>query len=231
MTIIGSTEISYNIEKIIREANETLLLVTPYLKIHDRLRHVLKDSIDRCGQSFILVRKNAIDKDEMNWLRKHPNLIIIEVENLHAKCYINEEMALLTSMNLYEYSQINNHELGTLLSKDNNSREMRALLDIVLQFVYTDHPLYDKFEAFIDRNSNFSMRDLYNDLHNQYDKGQKGSYYKPKYESLCDVVREYQDFNDDLLYQDKSAILRSTVIGRTLYNRIKLHYRKLNGEV
>lgn len=38
-------------------------------------------------------------------------------ENLHAKCYLNESEAILTSMNLYEYSQVNNQEMGVHVTK------------------------------------------------------------------------------------------------------------------
>ena len=38
-------------------------------------------------------------------------------KNLHAKCYLNEKQALLTSMNLHKYSQEHNDEMGILVSK------------------------------------------------------------------------------------------------------------------
>ncbi len=38
-------------------------------------------------------------------------------KNLHAKCFLNESEALITSMNLYEFSQVNNEEMGILISK------------------------------------------------------------------------------------------------------------------
>ncbi len=38
-------------------------------------------------------------------------------ENLHAKCYLNEGEAILTSMNLYEFSQVNNHEMGVYVTR------------------------------------------------------------------------------------------------------------------
>ena len=34
---------------------------------------------------------------------------------MHAKCYLNEKMALVTSMNLYDYSMIKNLEMGVLV--------------------------------------------------------------------------------------------------------------------
>ena len=42
-------------------------------------------------------------------------------KNLHAKCYLNENRCIITSLNLYEFSQINNNEMGILLSKDEDS--------------------------------------------------------------------------------------------------------------
>jgi phosphatidylserine/phosphatidylglycerophosphate/cardiolipin synthase-like enzyme len=40
------------------------------------------------------------------------------VTNLHAKCYLNETTAIVTSMNLYEFSQQNNDEMGILVTWD-----------------------------------------------------------------------------------------------------------------
>ena len=35
-------------------------------------------------------------------------------KNLHAKCYLNEKKMIITSMNLYEFSQVNNREMAFL---------------------------------------------------------------------------------------------------------------------
>ena len=47
-----------------------------------------------------------------------PGIEIRFLKNLHAKCYLNEKEALLTSMNLHEFSQENNAEMGILVSKE-----------------------------------------------------------------------------------------------------------------
>lgn len=39
-------------------------------------------------------------------------------KNLHAKCYINESTCIISSLNLYEFSQVNNNEMGILIQKD-----------------------------------------------------------------------------------------------------------------
>ena len=46
----------------------------------------------------------------MPWVKTHV------LEDLHAKCYLNEKEALVTSLNLYDYSMVNNVEMGVLVS-------------------------------------------------------------------------------------------------------------------
>jgi phosphatidylserine/phosphatidylglycerophosphate/cardiolipin synthase-like enzyme len=43
-------------------------------------------------------------------------------KNLHAKCYMNEEMCIVTSLNLYEFSQVNNNEMGILIQRADDSQ-------------------------------------------------------------------------------------------------------------
>lgn len=43
-------------------------------------------------------------------------------KNLHAKCYLNEESCIVSSLNLYEFSQVNNNEMGILISKDEDAQ-------------------------------------------------------------------------------------------------------------
>ena len=38
-------------------------------------------------------------------------------KNLHAKCYLNESLCIITSLNLYEFSQVNNNEMGVLIRR------------------------------------------------------------------------------------------------------------------
>lgn len=38
-----------------------------------------------------------------------------------AKCYLNEELCIITSLNLYEFSQINNNEMGVLLRRSDDA--------------------------------------------------------------------------------------------------------------
>ncbi len=43
-------------------------------------------------------------------------------KNLHAKCYMNEELCIITSLNLYEFSQVNNNEMGILIWRSEDTQ-------------------------------------------------------------------------------------------------------------
>ena len=49
------------------------------------------------------------------------------LKNLHAKCYLNEKEALLTSMNLHEFSQEHNDEMGILVSRQDDEELYEAI--------------------------------------------------------------------------------------------------------
>ena len=55
--------------------------------------------------------------DEIKWMQKLDFIRLSFCKNLHAKCYLNESECIISSLNLYEFSQINNNEMGILIHK------------------------------------------------------------------------------------------------------------------
>ena len=112
-----TTGISHHLEEIIKNAEERLWLISPYLKVNNRLKELLegkKPSVD----VRVIYGKSELQPEEMKWLEGLTQIKTSFRRNLHAKCYLNENEALLTSMNLYEFSEKNNDEMGVLVSKD-----------------------------------------------------------------------------------------------------------------
>ena len=56
------------------------------------------------------------------------------IKNLHAKCYLNEDHALLTSMNLHEFSQKHNAEMGILVSRENDGELYEKIRDQAMRW-------------------------------------------------------------------------------------------------
>ena len=115
---LTTTGVSYHLEEIIKRAETSVLLISPYLKTNDRIREVIEARSHEGLDIRIVYGKKKIDPSEQVWIASVPTVHTAFCENLHAKCYLNERTALLTSMNLYEFSQVHNTEMGILVDRD-----------------------------------------------------------------------------------------------------------------
>jgi superfamily II DNA helicase RecQ len=75
----------------------------------------------------IVSRKDKINGDDLAFLQKLNNAKIFALDNLHAKCYINQDTAIITSLNLYQYSQQNNIEMGIKIEKKSDPELYNAI--------------------------------------------------------------------------------------------------------
>ena len=62
--------------------------------------------------------KQELNPDEMKFLQGLRFVILKYNEDLHAKCYVNDDKMVITSLNLYEFSMANNKEMGVLIDKN-----------------------------------------------------------------------------------------------------------------
>ena len=72
----------------------------------------------------IVYRNDELQRTRVRGCKSLSSIETIPLRNLHAKCYLNEDYALITSMNLYQFSQVHNYEMGILVARKNwdNSR-------------------------------------------------------------------------------------------------------------
>lgn len=108
---------SYNIENIIIDAKSKLILVSPYLQISKTFYERLKDASNKGVSIKIIYGKDELKPNERNSLADLKNVELFYFENLHAKCYFNENKMVITSMNMYEFSEKNNREMGVLIDR------------------------------------------------------------------------------------------------------------------
>lgn len=107
-----TTEINLLLEKLIKDAREQLVLVSPYLKLNDRMRELLQDKNGQIAEVLIVYGKHDLHESERQWFAGQQHIKISFCKNLHAKCYLSEHYCIVTSMNLYDFSQVNNNEIG-----------------------------------------------------------------------------------------------------------------------
>ena len=122
--------VSDRLEQIIKNANERLILISPYIKMHDHVKELLADQ-SRLPIEIDVVygKERELDASESELLNSLSSVRTHFYKNLHAKCYLNENEALLTSMNLYEFSQANNHEMGVLISRTAEPKLHKEVFD------------------------------------------------------------------------------------------------------
>lgn len=127
---LTTTEISANLVRIIKSAQKQLWIISPYLKINSRIKELLHDrDQEKRIEIRVVCRKKDLRPEEEEWLALKTSITVRFRENLHAKCYLNEKEALLTSMNLYEFSQVNNDEMGMLVSLETDRSVFCKILD------------------------------------------------------------------------------------------------------
>lgn len=112
---ITTTGISHHIETIINKAQQEIYLVSPYLKISTNFEERLKDAAKKGINITIIYGKTELKSTENALLQKISNLQVFFLEKLHSKCYFNEKEMIITSMNMYEFSEKNNREMGLLI--------------------------------------------------------------------------------------------------------------------
>jgi phosphatidylserine/phosphatidylglycerophosphate/cardiolipin synthase-like enzyme len=114
---LNTSAINYFLEELIKTAQDRLILISPFLKLNDRIKELLEDKNRLKIDVRIIYGKNELQNDEITWLSKQTYIRTSFCKNLHAKCYLNEKSCIITSLNLYEFSQVNNNEMGVAVSR------------------------------------------------------------------------------------------------------------------
>lgn len=121
---------SHHIENIILGAKKELFLVSPYLQISKTFFERLRDASNRGVSITIIYGKNNLQEFQLRSLQEIKNIQLYFFENLHAKCYFNEANMVITSMNMYEFSEKNNREMGILIQR---KKDEDIFIDAVME--------------------------------------------------------------------------------------------------
>jgi len=114
---LNTSATNYFLEDLIKSAQDRLILISPFLKLNDRIKELLEDKNRLKIDVRIIYGKSELQNDEISWLSELSYVRTSFCKNLHAKCYMNEESCIVTSLNLYEFSQVNNNEMGVAVSR------------------------------------------------------------------------------------------------------------------
>ena len=190
--LLENTSISDHLQQLIDQANETLVLISPYLKINDQLRNSLEDRNRMKIDIRIVYSKNELQPEHISRMRELSFIRTSHCDNLHAKCYLNESEAIITSMNLHEYSQVTNEEMGIYVTKKDDPQ----LYDDIYQSAQRLLRISTEDEALVDNGEKgyclrcgiaieFNLQSPYCDVHYKSWTRFKNRNFQEKFCHLC----------------------------------------------
>lgn len=194
---------------IIWNAKKYVVVISPFIKLDNHVRSIF-DKIKATHEIHLILvfgknegyKQKSLREEDFEYFKDFKNISILYNKDLHAKHYCNEKEGLITSLNLYDYSMINNIEYGVHFSK-NLLNTTEKLFDETEEFtddlifekshvVYLKKPQYKKkmfglTKAFQNTTVLFDVSD---DFFNDYDYEIK-SLSEFDYNNLSDVDKVY----------------------------------------
>lgn len=146
---LRTSGITANVEELIRDAKERLYIISPYLKLSDNIKELFNDKEREKVEVRVIFGKQELNPTEMAFLQGLKYVRLYFSKNLHAKCYLNEKIMIIASMNLYEFSQQNNKEMGILIDRNNENdkqvyedawKDIDSILNHAQDFAYVAAP-------------------------------------------------------------------------------------------
>lgn len=150
---LNTSATNYFLEELIKNAKERLTLISPFLKLNDRIKELLADKNRLKIDVRIVYGKSELQPEEINWLKELTYIRTSFCKNLHAKCYLNEEMCIITSLNLYEFSQVNNNEMGVLIQRSEDNELYRDAYDEAQRIIRVSDEVRISLERVIDEST------------------------------------------------------------------------------
>lgn len=151
---LTENDLNAALSEILESAKYELIIISPYIKLHDRYKSILKTKLHNPDLTIIVVfgknendKEKSLNKDDFEFFKQFPNIQIRYEKRLHAKIFANDENVLITSMNLYDYSQDTNIESG-ILSEVYDKKIGKKAMDYFERVVEQSELIFDKVPIF-----------------------------------------------------------------------------------
>ena len=128
-TFLENHEVTDHIVKLVQNAKEELIIITPYLNLNARMRSALLEAKGNGAKISVYFRleerklkKNAAD---IQFFTHDIGAEMVYIERLHSKLYLNENNAVMSSMNMVSSSQNDSQEIGIFTDEDKLRRQFK----------------------------------------------------------------------------------------------------------
>lgn len=129
MKMLSSSKVVAAFDEIVESATRNLVIVTPYFDPWPHLAATLAQKLERKVPVYLLLRggddRAKGESAAAPFVQRGAHLHFLD--RLHAKVYLNERQALLTSMNLIKASR-DSWEVGTLFDVEQDGASYREIV-------------------------------------------------------------------------------------------------------
>lgn len=202
---------THHLTKIIKNAKQEVFIISPYLKINQKLKDFIEDKDRMKIDIKIVYGKNELQSDENNWLKRLNSVRTGFCKDLHAKCYLNESEAIVTSMNLYEYSQVNNYEMGIYVTKSEDPKLYSDICDEARRLFRISEEIKVAVEKVTSRDNGILIQD--SKISKQSEVTEEQEYEEPLVEESSKNIGEktnHDEMNNPNLFE-RLKLLRSSI--------------------
>ncbi len=138
MRMLSANKVPPAFEELVEHASQRIVIVTPYFEPWSHLTATLYQKLERKIPMFILLRGGEDRAKREVSVRpfKQRGAQVLFLDRLHAKIYLSEHQALLTSMNLLGASR-DSWEVGTLFDAAEDATSYSQLVAIAMELFNT----------------------------------------------------------------------------------------------
>jgi phosphatidylserine/phosphatidylglycerophosphate/cardiolipin synthase-like enzyme len=116
--VLPPNQIAASVRRLVDDADEFLLLVSPYFKPWPQMQGSIEAAVKRRVDVRLIVREDHVEEARARLVScRKSGVKVLSVMKLHAKLYVTETAAILTSMNLVDASAQESWEAGILVEQ------------------------------------------------------------------------------------------------------------------
>ena len=113
--VVTDDAVASSVLDLIRDAKEYVVLVSPYNAFWTHLKNEITVAVQRGVRVTAIYNPSGYARGDGNEWLVEAEATVYKLPNLHAKLYLNESSALLSSMNLLAGSSRNSMDVGMLI--------------------------------------------------------------------------------------------------------------------
>jgi len=133
---LDNTGISSALADLIKNSEERLYLISPYIQLTTINKKYIENADGNNLEICVIHRQDAeLKHEDKIFLDSLTNVTIYACDDLHAKCYLNENAGIISTMNMYEHSQTSNWEMGVRFSKEEDTKLFNDTLKEITRIV------------------------------------------------------------------------------------------------